>query len=193
MSAANKESSSAKATLPDIPPPVTPPADPVTSSKKDNPSIGVTSDSQEKPEEDKNRSKCDKLPSNIDTIKSEKKLNLKALIKRHLQVGACKMEYEVSELHQLLDLAKASMQAMPMLVEVAAPVNVCGKGFDLLIISLCLGDIHGQYSDLMRIFIVNYFGPCLTSSIPFRVADSHLRLGISFSEVCLDAKPWLLV
>jgi hypothetical protein len=54
-------------------------------------------------------------------------LNLKELIKRHLQAGACKMDYDAAEIHQLLDLAKVSMQKMPTLIEVPAPVNVCGR------------------------------------------------------------------
>jgi hypothetical protein len=59
--------------------------------------------------------------------KEVKPLNLKELIKRHLQAGACKMNYELAELHQLLDLAKVSMQRMPTLVELSAPINICGK------------------------------------------------------------------
>jgi len=86
------------------------------------------------------KEKKDKPDAPKEEKKDEKKLNLKDLIKKHLQMGACKMEYELSELHQLLDLAKASMQKMPTLVEITAPINVCG-------------DIHGQYQDLMRIFI----------------------------------------
>ncbi|KAI6231650.1 Serine/threonine-protein phosphatase [Aphelenchoides besseyi] len=84
----------------------------------------------------------------------EEKLDLKQLIKEHLMKGAVRMEYSIGILHQLLDAARASFQKLPTLVELNAPVNICG-------------DIHGQYSDLMRIF-----GSC---GMPFR--SRYLFLG----------------
>ncbi|KAI6210060.1 Serine/threonine-protein phosphatase [Aphelenchoides besseyi] len=84
----------------------------------------------------------------------EEKLDLKQLIKEHLMKGAVRMEYSVKILHQLLDVARASFQKLPTLVELNAPVNICG-------------DIHGQYNDLMRIF-----GSC---GMPFR--SRYLFLG----------------
>lgn len=92
-------------------PPVT---DPAKSSKKEKAS-----------NKDLKHSSKDAKQSNKDA-KPEKKLNLKDLIKKHLTMGACKMDYGVDELHQLLDLAKVSMQKMSTLVELSAPVNVCG-------------------------------------------------------------------
>ncbi|KAI6208836.1 Serine/threonine-protein phosphatase [Aphelenchoides besseyi] len=82
------------------------------------------------------------------------KLNLKQLIKEHLNKGVARMDYSVTILHQLLDLARASFQKQPTLVEVKAPVNICG-------------DIHGQYTDLMRIFA--------SCGLPFR--SRYLFLG----------------
>ncbi|KAI6204396.1 Serine/threonine-protein phosphatase [Aphelenchoides besseyi] len=82
------------------------------------------------------------------------KLNLKQLIKDHLNKGVVRMDYSITILHQLLDLARASFQKQPTLVEVKAPVNICG-------------DIHGQYTDLMRIFA--------SCGLPFR--SRYLFLG----------------
>ncbi|KAI6231326.1 Serine/threonine-protein phosphatase [Aphelenchoides besseyi] len=83
-----------------------------------------------------------------------KELNLKQLIKDHLNKGVVRMDYSITILHQLLDLARASFQKQPTLVEVKAPVNICG-------------DIHGQYTDLMRIFA--------SCGLPFR--SRYLFLG----------------
>ncbi|CAD5230743.1 unnamed protein product [Bursaphelenchus okinawaensis] len=72
-------------------------------------------------------------------VKAEKPLNLKNLIKDHLMAGAKRMDYEPTIIYQLLELAKDSFQKQEPLIELNAPVNICG-------------DIHGQYSDLLRIF-----------------------------------------
>ncbi|KAI6172877.1 Serine/threonine-protein phosphatase [Aphelenchoides besseyi] len=60
----------------------------------------------------------------------EEKLDLKQLIKEHLMKGAVRMEYSVKILHQLLDVARASFQKLPTLVELNAPVNICGDIHD---------------------------------------------------------------
>lgn len=52
------------------------------------------------------------------------------------------MDYEVWELELLLKAARKSFQQGSSLAEFNAPVNICG-------------DIHGQYSDLIRIFQVS--------------------------------------
>lgn len=66
---------------------------------------------------------------------------LRDLIKKHLLAGSARMDYELNDLHQLLNMAKVSFQKTNTLIEVPCPVNICG-------------DIHGQYGDLMRIFAV---------------------------------------
>lgn len=72
-----------------------------------------------------------------------KKLDLKELIKKHLQAGATRMDYSLSELHQLLDLAKVSMQKMPTLVEVSVPMNICGN-FE--VVFCCLNSFFRRHS-----------------------------------------------
>uniref|UniRef100_A0A914PP05 Serine/threonine-protein phosphatase n=1 Tax=Panagrolaimus davidi TaxID=227884 RepID=A0A914PP05_9BILA len=47
----------------------------------------------------------------------EKKLQLKELIRKHLLAGSVRMEYELWELHQLLDMAKISMQKKSTLID----------------------------------------------------------------------------
>lgn len=94
------------------------------------------------------------LTTAMGAVAGEKKLVLRELIKKHLLAGSTRMEYELSELHQLLTMAKASFQKVPTLIEVPCPVNICG-------------DIHGQYGDLMRIF-----GSC---GLPFK--SRYLFLG----------------
>ena len=65
--------------------------------------------------------------------------NPRDFIKRHFAEGSKRMEYSVTELHILMDLAKEAFTQEETLLDIRAPINVCG-------------DIHGQYSDLMRIF-----------------------------------------
>ena len=60
-------------------------------------------------------------------------------IKDHLCRGKREFPYNHQQLFQLTKLAIESFQKQPTLIETDGPINVCG-------------DIHGQYSDLMRIF-----------------------------------------
>ncbi|VDO20920.1 unnamed protein product [Haemonchus placei] len=64
---------------------------------------------------------------------------MKEFIKKHFIAGAARQNYEVYEIHLILEKALVEMRNSPVLLEVRCPVNICG-------------DIHGQYGDLMRIF-----------------------------------------
>ncbi|CAD5233535.1 unnamed protein product [Bursaphelenchus xylophilus] len=77
--------------------------------------------------------------SRVMTANQMKPINLRAFIKDHLISGAKRMDYDPAAVYQLLGMAKQSFQDQSPLIELNAPVNVCG-------------DIHGQYSDLLRIF-----------------------------------------
>lgn len=68
-------------------------------------------------------------------------LNIDNLISRLLNVGEQRLTVHVSEneLTQLCHMVKEVFLRQPMLVEVEAPLVICG-------------DIHGQYADLLRIF-----------------------------------------
>ncbi|VDM66184.1 unnamed protein product [Strongylus vulgaris] len=73
------------------------------------------------------------------TDKERAGFNMKEFIKKHFIAGAARQNYEVWEIHLILEKAMDAMKSSPILLEVRCPVNICG-------------DIHGQYGDLMRIF-----------------------------------------
>ncbi|CAD5207981.1 unnamed protein product [Bursaphelenchus xylophilus] len=81
-------------------------------------------------------------------------LNIKALITQHFQGPPSRMDYNIDEIYEVLEQAKASFMKQPSLLEVRPPMNICG-------------DIHGQFTDLMNIF--NSVG------LPFK--KSYLFLG----------------
>ncbi|CAB3408601.1 unnamed protein product [Caenorhabditis bovis] len=78
------------------------------------------------------------------TDEQRKEFNVQSFITRHLRAGSKAQKYEVFEIHALLELALKVFMSGKALIEVRAPVNICG-------------DTHGQYSDLLRIF--NACGP----------------------------------
>lgn len=69
-------------------------------------------------------------------------LDLAAFIGKHLAFKTA-VDYRVEELEELLELAKqhfCRVRESAALVEVPIPVNI-------------VGDIHGQFADLLRIFM----------------------------------------
>ncbi|CAJ0929013.1 unnamed protein product, partial [Mesorhabditis belari] len=77
--------------------------------------------------------------SEVKATAAAKKINLRDFIKKHLLEGSRKMEYDLEQVHAILDMAKFAFLKTSPLLELNAPVNICG-------------DIHGQYGDLFRIF-----------------------------------------
>jgi len=75
------------------------------------------------------------------------------------------------EIRQLCLTAKEIFMSQPNLLELEAPIKICGKNIEIGHIKhvrsqdlqqedlLCVGDIHGQYSDLLRLFEYGGFPP----------------------------------
>lgn len=73
---------------------------------------------------------------------------LESLVRRILGVvnGRLTSKVKPSEIENLARLAKETFASQPTLIEISPPVVVCG-------------DIHGQFSDLLRIFAHHGFPP----------------------------------
>ncbi|KAL7080156.1 hypothetical protein ACQ4LE_000882 [Meloidogyne hapla] len=67
------------------------------------------------------------------------RLDLCEFIRRHLVRGRKGYRYKFGQLQQLVDRAVDSLQQQSTLIETTGPIHVCG-------------DLHGQYTDLLRIF-----------------------------------------
>uniref|UniRef100_A0A7E4W0J2 Serine/threonine-protein phosphatase n=1 Tax=Panagrellus redivivus TaxID=6233 RepID=A0A7E4W0J2_PANRE len=74
------------------------------------------------------------------------KLNLQEFIVRH-QKYKTRVDYRGDELEELIEVARSIIQQEPVMIETGVPLNI-------------VGDIHGQFSDLQRIFsALGYPGP----------------------------------
>uniref|UniRef100_A0A915LNW6 Serine/threonine-protein phosphatase n=1 Tax=Meloidogyne javanica TaxID=6303 RepID=A0A915LNW6_MELJA len=67
------------------------------------------------------------------------RIDLCEFIRRHFLLGSANFRYKFEQLQQLVDRAVDSLQQQPTLIETTGPIHVCG-------------DLHGQYTDLLRIF-----------------------------------------
>jgi len=83
-------------------------------------------------------------------MNQEIEVNVDEIIKTLLDVRAAKpgklVKLQEQEILGLIRTAKNIFMQQPMLVEIAAPVKVCG-------------DIHGQYYDMLRLFEYGGFPP----------------------------------
>ena len=72
----------------------------------------------------------------------------------------------VQEVLTLCNLAREVLMSQPMLLELGAPIKICG-------------DIHGQYNDLLRLFEYGGFPPevcvviCIASCVISDCETSH--------------------
>ncbi|CAL9075707.1 unnamed protein product [Musa textilis] len=76
------------------------------------------------------------------------------VIRRLLGGGGRQVKLFEAEIRQLCVEAKKVFLSQPNLLELHAPIKICGKP---LISSTHLGDIHGQYIDLLRLFEIGGF------------------------------------
>ncbi|CCD14048.1 unnamed protein product, partial [Trypanosoma congolense IL3000] len=60
--------------------------------------------------------------------------------------GAAREDLTEAEVRWLVMESRALFMSQPMLIEIAAPVRICG-------------DVHGQYSDLLRLFDLGGYPP----------------------------------
>ena len=83
------------------------------------------------------------------------------IIDRLLEVRGSKpgkpVQLTENEIKELCYRSREIFISQPILLELEAPIKVCGKFFNIL--TLCLGDVHGQYYDLLRLFEYGGFPP----------------------------------
>ena len=63
------------------------------------------------------------------------------------------------EIKHLCNKSREVFISQPNLLELEAPIKICGKCHSLNVIVAILGDVHGQYYDLLRIFEYGGFPP----------------------------------
>uniref|UniRef100_A0A914PL49 Protein-serine/threonine phosphatase n=1 Tax=Panagrolaimus davidi TaxID=227884 RepID=A0A914PL49_9BILA len=79
-------------------------------------------------------------------VPASSKLNLEKFIAAHQKYKA-KIDYKFEEIEELIEISRSVIQMEPVMAEVSLPVNI-------------VGDIHGQFADLQRIFnAIGYPGP----------------------------------
>ncbi len=94
-------------------------------------------------------------------------IDVDLLIARLLSVRGAPSKREISltekEIQFLCSKSSEIFLQQPSLLEISAPINICGKIFSLTLLLFPLifkaGDIHGQYYDLLRLFEYGGFPP----------------------------------
>ncbi|RRT85640.1 hypothetical protein GW17_00008668 [Ensete ventricosum] len=86
-----------------------------------------------------------------------------------------KVQLSELEIRSLCATAKGVFLSQPVLLELEAPINICGE-------TTCSGDVHGQFSDLLRLF--EYGGVPPTSNYLF-LGDYVDRGKQSIETICL--------
>lgn len=76
---------------------------------------------------------------------------IETLVSARTKKAGVPTDLPVNDVMQLCNLAREVLLSQPMLLELGAPIKICG-------------DIHGQYSDLLRLFEYGGFPPEVCSS-----------------------------
>ena len=81
---------------------------------------------------------------------------IETLISARAKKAGVLTDLPVNDVMQLCNLTREVLLSQPMLLELGAPIKICG-------------DIHGQYSDLLRLFEYGGFPPevCLFQNLSY--------------------------
>lgn len=93
-------------------------------------------------------------------MSAEPEFDVDEIIDKLLDVRGARPGKEVnlpeSQIKQLIEKAKDVLMNQPVLLNLQAPIKVCGRdGWSASFV----GDIHGQYYDLLRLFEYGGFPP----------------------------------
>lgn len=90
------------------------------------------------------------------------------------KTGGMMTDLSVNDVMQLCNLTREVLLSQPMLLELGAPIKICG-------------DIHGQYSDLLRLFEYGGFPPEVRffQNIPHDDDIYEIHLMPTHSFMCL--------
>ena len=90
------------------------------------------------------------------------KFNVDKFITSLLSVRSKKnktVKLKEKDIMALCSRVKQIFKEQPLLLELEAPLKVCGKRSYLILFDIFIGDIHGQYKDLIRLFEYGGFPP----------------------------------
>lgn len=93
---------------------------------------------------------------------SNTELDVDKIIDKLLEVKGSKPGKQVNlaetDIKNLCNAAREILTSQPILLELEAPLKVCGT-IPFLFLTSPIGDIHGQYYDLLRVFEYGGFPP----------------------------------